>query len=658
MPIVSNPMFSTCLTPQGYTLVTTTSTSAAEPDLVLTQMLYLTELVSTVTNTMITEHFNAKDLTLLHVRGLEKPTYEDQEDPEGEFGEDGTRKKKRVRVAPGFPTTAHVAASKLGWLPGVKESQKKYGTYLPNRLLRMSAEAAVRTLRSTSRRYLITQALLDHPDQASAITYLLDTYAIDVEKAELDNRRRAIRNWTKVQGQAPESMLHMEKPPVCNNVVLTSATDHQWQTLSNDEREFTWQVTVPTCKKPQKANDYVKVCLHFSLPEYIDPDVHVHTPDIRLGLAKVLDQKRARAGGGGCALPAPNADNAKRIELDLTYSFEVPEIPAASKRKNEPAIAFDWGSSRSVLTAVAGHSKKGKLVVDSQPLFFDIRSIAGRLEALKEQQNALSAKIHYWQKLMVNQFDTTELAKLEGLVTAGMWQRRMVNEKRENLGEHLAHVIAIWAVRQVVTVGAKTVYVENLKSLSFDSWMPWSEVVTDALRGKIFGYIQDWCLRVGVKLELVSPYNTSVTCSRCLGTMSFFKHSDLKKEGHIWAHCHVCGYTVHRDYNGAVNILSRGLFQTKKDKKFRKVSRFSKAYKSTKKLPGAEARKKAGPTPKQTRPLCTKKTIINSKVSRSYKYPRKWRLLGNRCSPRQAVQVEALGLFPYVTPNHFLPIQV
>ena len=654
-------LLSFTLTPSGYT---DTLNVSIEEDIVLDQMGHLATLTSSVATSMAKDHFNPEDLTKLYVRSLEHATYEDREDPEGQLLPTGLRATQRVKVEAGFPSTAHVAASSLGWFPTVAEVRDEFGVYLPNRAVRMAAEWMVRTLRSTARRFLITQALLEKPDSvAAALAYLEETFHIVVERAELKNRQKAIKNWVEKHGQAPTSMCSMEQPPQCKDILLAGATDRQWQRLGREGREVMWQFTLPTTVKPASRADYHHVNINLTIPAYVESDVPIHTPTVRI---------------------VPTKTGTLQILLDVSYSVDYVQPPTQKQRAHAPALGVDWGTV-SALTAVVGHkSRTGKLVIDSHPVFFNTRAIVQKLKRLKKNQDAIMGKILLWKQLMVNCFNQHTLHQLEQLITDAEQERRLINEKRANVNQHLAHIGAIWLIRQALTVGAKTIYIENLRTLATDTWTPWSEVLTDAVRGKIFAYLQDWCDRLGIKLVEVQPAYTSVTCSKCTErTMEFYRHSDVKEKGHVWAHCLGCNYTAHRDYNAAVNILSRGLFG-KTAKPFRAVSEFSKKFQSRRgrglshEGPTPRSRAKTGPTPKQntTRSGLKKATLAKravrrhnsadrqgknfTTVSRAYKHPSVWRLLGRNYSPSkgQVAQVEAGGMFPHVTPSHLHPLQV
>ena len=142
---------------------------------------------------------------------------------------------------------------------------------------------------------------------------------------------------------------------------------------------------------------------------------------------------------------------------------------------------------------------------------------------------------------------------------------------------------------------------------------------------------------------------------------------------------------MHRDYNAAINILSRGLFG-KTTKPFRPVSEFSKKYKARRGIgqshagpkPAPKSRAKVGPTPAQSKTGRKKNTLIkrderknsiltkqgkrtpkDRTVSRAYKSPSLWRLLGRNYSPGmgQVAQAQAGGMYPHVVPSHLHPLE-
>lgn len=67
--------------------------------------------------------------------------------------------------------------------------------------------------------------------------------------------------------------------------------------------------------------------------------------------------------------------------------------------------------------------------------------------------------------------------------------------------------------------------------------------------GKLLAMIQDKCLQIGIQVDVISEHLTSQTCNSC---GSLYKPSNRN-------YTCSCGYAEHRDINGAINILSKGL---------------------------------------------------------------------------------------------------
>jgi len=79
----------------------------------------------------------------------------------------------------------------------------------------------------------------------------------------------------------------------------------------------------------------------------------------------------------------------------------------------------------------------------------------------------------------------------------------------------------------------------------------YAKSIHDAGWGKFIGLIRYKAESAGSYAKSVNPYHTSQTCSNC-GTL-------VKKEIHQrWHNCPVCGLSLHRDHNAAINILKSG----------------------------------------------------------------------------------------------------
>lgn len=73
------------------------------------------------------------------------------------------------------------------------------------------------------------------------------------------------------------------------------------------------------------------------------------------------------------------------------------------------------------------------------------------------------------------------------------------------------------------------------------------------LQSRTFSRLENLCMAQGIELVKVSPSYTSQTCSRC-GTV------DKSARNGEFYHCKTCGYEIDADFNGALNILHRGVY--------------------------------------------------------------------------------------------------
>ena len=77
--------------------------------------------------------------------------------------------------------------------------------------------------------------------------------------------------------------------------------------------------------------------------------------------------------------------------------------------------------------------------------------------------------------------------------------------------------------------------------------------ITDAGWNKIIRYTTYRAESAGKMVMLIDPRQTSQECSQC-GNIK----KDLKLSDRIY-HCNVCGLTIDRDLNAAINVLRRGM---------------------------------------------------------------------------------------------------
>lgn len=630
------------------------------------QVGWLINIVNMQANDMIHKHFNFSDLVELHLRSnFTQPHDLCKLDSAGQTYL--------------LPVSGHAAAARLGWTLTVDDAKNNYGTYLSSRMLRMSTEAAVENLRSTARRAILTDALINYrliPNKLRLNDLLLDlkqTYNITTSKAEIRNRFNAIDNYEKRVGPRVRfNFFDMETPAVLSDRLLAYAADSQFQqylTIPGNDKDgsvgsdIVWEVKLPVVPNPQTRDDYRRVQLHYRLPEYVQQFKELNTPTIRIDKSK---------------------QDHRRLVLDCSYIRYVTPVVSATKRRAAPVVGLDWGV-RNPVTLIVGHrTKSGRFVLDSRPQYFKCDDLLIKRVNLQTENDELLTKIkrltaQYLKADQSGKAGLDQLACISAKIEKLVLTRNTINVKRFRLSHHVAYAVAHWVMDQVIATGAKVVYCEDLKTLNTGpkgEYNPARHLVTTAIRTKIFEYLTLLCERNGIVLRLVNAYNTSRTCSGCdsLDT-SFYTHSVSKNpvphrhykppapsRAGSWFYCNTCGYSTDRDYNAAVNIARFGLkttvFTRKNKSKSRKTPKTASGATSVPKV--VHNRRKKFTTPKRPKPNNkhnnNRKHKDNSfsdfrSTASTYLRPRRRRGTSQthtqRCVSRVS-QASSYGLFPYV----------
>ena len=106
-----------------------------------------------------------------------------------------------------------------------------------------------------------------------------------------------------------------------------------------------------------------------------------------------------------------------------------------------------------------------------------------------------------------------------------------------------------WSVNQINLNGVKDVIIENLKDMRRGKKI--ERFRSSWTYSKIFDKIEQRCEELGVRVQRVSPRNTSRQCSSC-GSI------DVQNRKGKNFKCLACGFEFDADLNAARNILFRG----------------------------------------------------------------------------------------------------
>lgn len=114
-------------------------------------------------------------------------------------------------------------------------------------------------------------------------------------------------------------------------------------------------------------------------------------------------------------------------------------------------------------------------------------------------------------------------------------------------------------VKSLDTENVSKIIVEDLKGLKKNtlrrgkSNKKHRKTFRYVLQERTFSRLENLCMEQGIELVKVSPSHTSQTCSRC-GTV------DKSARNGEFYRCKTCGYEIDADFNGALNILHRGVY--------------------------------------------------------------------------------------------------
>ena len=123
-----------------------------------------------------------------------------------------------------------------------------------------------------------------------------------------------------------------------------------------------------------------------------------------------------------------------------------------------------------------------------------------------------------------------------------------VHERIKNKRHNFAHQLS----RKLVT-DFKTIVVEdlNINNMKKDNFRCMNKSIGDAAWHMFTDLIECKAVEAGTQFVKVNPAYTSQTCSRC-GNRAKKSLSDRIHK------CSCCGYTLLRDHNAAINILTLG----------------------------------------------------------------------------------------------------
>ena len=136
-------------------------------------------------------------------------------------------------------------------------------------------------------------------------------------------------------------------------------------------------------------------------------------------------------------------------------------------------------------------------------------------------------------------------------------ERRKLYEKRNRLGEELAHTATNILIQIAFKWQCTKIVIEDLRNYKPPRGRrSWSRRLSQWLRGRIANLLDYKCQENGLTLQKVCPWNTSTHCPRCTakGVKVLGPNKLVEEKKGRWFHCQECGFTADRDYIAAINI--------------------------------------------------------------------------------------------------------
>ena len=229
----------------------------------------------------------------------------------------------------------------------------------------------------------------------------------------------------------------------------------------------------------------------------------------------------------------------------LIFPFSYEKNKRANKINNGRILAIDLGIKKLITGVVCenGNQMSRPLIIkqasvltkEISRLYKHISNITSKMRILKNKDKMYSFEYH---KLKI------EIKRLYS--------------KRNRIQDHLVHIVT----NKLVLIASKwqcaTILLEDLRTYTPGRGMrKTSRKQNDWFRGKLLEILKYKSQEVGLHVQTVPPYGTSIHCSRC-GNKNSLKvkgpnNLTQTKKGR-WFYCSECGFSADRDYNAALNI--------------------------------------------------------------------------------------------------------
>ena len=399
--------------------------------------------------------------------------------------------------------------------------QKLAGKHLDSRVVWMGEEVAARIARQQIEEAKCIQGLLN------------DTPPPFTSAVWLRNLRRSLNKFEYEWGHAPKDYFEYkpDAPHAPNHLLPLACADKQ---LAKWVEGGKLSVKLPTTPSPESSADWAWHVLPLELPAY----------------AQTVLRK-----GGTLLIPSLRVSKRGHVLLDLVVESKAPAT--VTEDKTRTATAVDWGERRHLTLTDGWLGNDNQIRLSGRPQFFNARGLQAKQATRRRRAGELKAQRDQIDKLLQGRPSQPQLITKRAIVEA---ERVAVWGAYNRCSNQWAHTAARWIVEHTKAIGADTIILEDLRSLeSRKDSRGLNGRINHQLRSAVYKLVEHKAAMEGLRVQYVSPRNTSAQCPLCQGENRHHRSSENKAEGRGWSTCERCGYTRDRDIMGAQHVLVKGL---------------------------------------------------------------------------------------------------
>ena len=424
----------------------------------------------------------------------------------------------------------------------VNEAQVKHPNgYLPSRVRRGIAERVGRIIRGQYKRMKCFYSCMMIVEWLGIETKIGKLISIAMQHCRSTTKNgQTYPTYKKVMVQQTIAMIKNWHKKLAIDFTMFSYTNFVQPTIAT----FSFPYGPDDGNAIQYENTGQNIKLRIKLPKTPQPTTKRDWEWVEkiIPIPVKVQEKISRA----CSIqPAQPTLGTKILKGGLKYFFlKFPwEFPRASRKvRQERVLALDLGLKK-LATAVI--CETGNQI--SPPI--TLKLVGGHYRHIERLYKNIAGIQQQLARLQKRSRPTGVTPKEE--------ERRRLYEKRNRLGEELAHTTTNIVRKLAHDWRCTKIVIEDLRSYKPPKGRrSWSRRLSEWFRGRIAFLLEYKCQEYGLILQKVCPWNTSSHCPRCSknGVKVLGPNNMVEDKRGRWFHCPTCRFTADRDYIAAVNI--------------------------------------------------------------------------------------------------------